>query len=210
MSRPLALGLLLALAASLAGCAAAVIGVGGAAAYSALEDRRTAGAQLEDEATELRASDRIAQRFGEAAHVNVTSFNRVVLLTGEVADAASRAEIERIVQALPNVRSVANELEIAGVSSLTARTSDSLITSNVKLRFLDAEFNVLHVKVVTEAGVVYLMGIVTEKEAGSAVELARRTGGVRKVVKVFEYCRPTDEVCRPPAPPASPRAHAGG
>jgi osmotically-inducible protein OsmY len=210
MSRPLALGLLLALAASLAGCAAAVIGVGGAAAYSALEDRRTTGAQLEDETIELRASDRIVQRFGEAAHVNVTSFNRVVLLTGEVADAARRAEIERIVQALPNVRSVANELEIAGVSSLTARTNDSLITSNVKLRFLDAEFKVLHVKVVTEAGVVYLMGIVTEKEAGSAVELARTTGGVRKVVKVFEYCRPTDDVCRPPAPPAAPRAHAGG
>jgi osmotically-inducible protein OsmY len=210
MSRPLALGLLLALAASLAGCAAAVIGVGGAAAYSALEDRRTAGAQLEDEANELRAADRIGQRFAEAAHVNVTSFNRVVLLTGEVADAASRAEIERIVQGLPNVRSVANELEIAGVSSLTARTNDSLITSSVKLRFLDAEFNVLHVKVVTEAGVVYLMGIVTEREAGSAVELARTTGGVRKVVKVFEYCRTTDEVCRRPAPPGAPRAHAGG
>lgn len=210
MSRPLALALLLAFAASLAGCAAAVIGVSGAAAYSALEDRRTAGAQLEDEATELRAADRIGQRFREAAHVNVTSFNRVVLLTGEVADAASRAEIERMVQSLPNVRSVANELEIAGVSSLTARTNDSLITSNVKLRFLDAEFNVLHVKVVTEAGIVYLMGIVTEREAGNATELARRTGGVRKVVKVFEYCRPTDEVCRPPAPPAAPRAQAGG
>jgi osmotically-inducible protein OsmY len=115
-----------------------------------------------------------------------------------------------MVQGLPNVRSVANELEIAGVSSLTARTNDSLITSNVKLRFLDAEFSVLHVKVVTEAGIVYLMGIVTEREAGNATELARTTGGVRKVVKVFEYCRPTDEVCRPPAPPAAPRAHAGG
>ena len=210
MTRAAALALLLPLAASLSGCAAALIGAGGAAAYTAFEDRRTAGAQLEDEGNELRAVGRISERFGQSVNVNITSFNRVVLLTGEVPDAAARAEVEKIARGLPNVRSVANELEIAGLSSLTSRTNDSLITSKVKLRYLDSKrFNILHVKVLTEAGAVYLMGIVTEDEAGDAVEIARTTAGVRKVVKIFEYCRPTDDVCRPPAPPAASRAHTG-
>jgi osmotically-inducible protein OsmY len=208
MIRPFVLVLLLPAAASLGGCAAALLGAGGAAAYTTLEDRRTAGAQLEDEGNELRAAGRITERFGENVHVNVTSFNRIVLLTGEVPDAATRAEVERVAASLPNVRSVANELEVAGASSLAARTSDSLVTSKVKLRFLDAKrFNLLHVKVVTEAGVVYLMGIVTEEEAGDAVEIARTTSGVRKVVKIFEYCRATDEVCRP-LPKAKPDVDA--
>jgi osmotically-inducible protein OsmY len=187
----------------LAGCAAVVVGAGGVAAMSALEDRRTAGAQIEDEANELRGVNRISERYPEGAHVNVTSFNRAVLLTGEVPDAAARAAVEKIAAGLPNVRSVANELEVAGAASLTSRSNDSLITSKVKLRFIDAKlFSPLHVKVVTEAGVVYLMGIVTEQEGHEAAEIARTTGGVRKVVKVFEYCRPTDEICRPPSPPA--------
>ena len=146
----------------------------------------------------------------DGVHVNVTSFNRVILLTGEVPDAATREAIERIVAGLPNVRSVANELEVAGVSSLTSRSNDSLITSKVKVRFLDARrFNALHVKVVTEAGIVYLMGIVTEQEGNEAAEVARTTGGVRKVVKVFEYCRPTEDPCRPSGPPPSQQARTG-
>ena len=194
-------------AALLGGCAAVVIGAGGAAAYGALEDRRTAGSQLEDESNELRAVNRIAERFGDGVHVNVTSYNRALLLTGEVPDARAREEIEKIAAALPNARSVANELEVAGAASLGARTSDSLITSKVKVRFLDAKrFNPLHVKVVTEAGVVYLMGIVTEQEANDAVEVARTTGGVRKVVKIFEYCKPGDEACRPSPPPPAQKA----
>jgi len=194
-------------AALLGGCAAVVVGAGGAAAYGALEDRRTAGSQLEDESNELRAVNRIAERFGDSVHVNVTSYNRALLLTGEVPDARAREEIEKIAAALPNARSVANELEVAGAASLGARTNDSLITSKVKVRLLDAKrFNPLHVKVVTEAGVVYLMGIVTEQEANDAVEVARTTGGVRKVVKIFEYCKPGDEACRPSAPPPEQKA----
>ena len=194
-------------AALLGGCAAVVVGAGGAAAYGALEDRRTAGSQLEDESNELRAVNRIAERFGDSVHVNVTSYNRALLLTGEVPDARAREEIEKIAAALPNVRGVSNELEVAGAASLGARTNDSLITSKVKVRLLDAKrFNPLHVKVVTEAGVVYLMGIVTEQEANDAVEVARTTGGVRKVVKIFEYCKPGDEACRPSAPPPAQKA----
>ena len=185
-------------AALLGGCAAVVVGAGGAAAYGALEDRRTAGSQLEDESNELRAVNRIAERFGDSVHVNVTSYNRALLLTGEVPDARAREEIEKIAAALPNVRSVTNELEVAGTASLASRSNDSLITSKVKVRLLDARrVNPMHVKVVTEAGVVYLMGIVTEQEGDGATEVARTTGGVRKVVRVFEYCQPGDAACRP-------------
>ncbi len=197
-------------AAALSGCAALVVGAGSVAAVGALEDRRTAGAQIEDEANELRAVNRIAERFNDGVHVNVTSFNRAVLLTGEVPDAGTREAIEKIAQGLPNVRSVANELEVAGVSSITSRSNDSLITSKVKVRLLDAKrVNPMHLKVVTEAGVVYMMGIVTEQEGTDAAEVARTTGGVRKVVKVFEYCRPTDDPCRPSGRPPSQQAGPG-
>lgn len=210
MSRSLGIACLLAAAALGAGCAAVVVGAGSVAAVNALEDRRTAGSQVEDEANELRAVNRIAERFSEGVHVNVTSFNRVVLLTGEVPDVATREAIEKIAAGLPNVRSVANELEVAGVSSITSRSNDSLLTSKVKVRFLDARrFNALHAKVVTEAGIVYLMGIVTEPEGNAAAEVARTTGGVRKVVKVFEYCKPTEDPCRPSGPPPSQQARTG-
>jgi osmotically-inducible protein OsmY len=195
------------------GCAAVVVGAGGIAAVNALEDRRTAGSQLEDESNELRAANRISERFPEGVHVNITSFNRAVLLTGEVPDAAARDAIEKIAAGLPNVRSVANELEVAGASSLASRSNDSIITSKVKVRLLDARrVNPLHVKVVTEAGVVYLMGILTQQEGNDATEVARTTGGVRKVVKIFEYCKPTDDVCRPSGPPSASaqKARPGG
>ena len=191
------------------GCAAVVVGAGGVAAVNALEDRRTAGSQIEDESNELRAVNRIAERFPEGVHVNITSFNRAVLLTGEVPDAATRDAIEKIAAGLPNVRSVANELEVAGTASLASRSNDSLITSKVKVRMLDAKrVNPMHVKVVSEAGVVYLMGIVTEQEGNDATEVARTTGGVRKVVKIFEYCKPTDDVCRPSPPPSAQKARS--
>lgn len=201
---------LLAAAALAGGCAAVMVG-GGVAAISAFEDRRTAGAQLEDESNELRAMSRIAERFPEGVHVNVTSYNRALLLTGEVPDPRTREAIGKIAAGLPNVRSVINELEVAGAASLASRSNDSLITSKVRVRFLDGKrFNPLHVKVVTEAGVVYLMGIVTEEEANDAVEVARTTGGVRKVVKIFEYCKGGEEPCArrasPPAAKAKPPA----
>jgi len=184
----------------LQGCPA-IIGVGGVAAISSLEDRRTTGTQLDDNGIESRASARIRERVGERAHVNVTAFNRAVLLTGEAWDETTRAEVATIVSELPNVRSVTNELQVAGASSATSRANDTTITAKVKGQFINVQaLNPLHVKVVTEAGVVYLLGLVTETEAEAATELARTTGGVRKVVKVFEYCKSTDDPCRPPSP----------
>ena len=182
---------------ALQGCPA-LIGAGGLAAVSSIEDRRTTGTQLDDSAIESRAGSRIAERLGERAHVNVTSFNRAVLLTGEAWDEAARAEAEKITAAVPTVRSVTNEIQVGGLSSMGSRASDTAITANVKGRFINVQgLNPVHVKVVTEAGVVYLLGLVTETEAETATELARTTGGVRKVVKVFEYCKSTDEQCRP-------------
>ena len=125
-----------------------------------------------------------------------------MLLSGEVPDAAAKAEVEKIVRGVPNVRGVTNDLVVAGPSALGARSNDAIITSKVKARFVDAgKFNPVHVKVVTESTVVYLFGIVTDREAADATEIARTTGGVRKVVRLFEFCRPTDEACRPPEPP---------
>jgi len=197
------------LALSLQGCVEmAAVGVG-AAVLSAV-DRRTTGAQVDDEGIELRATNRVSERFGDRVHVNITSYNRSALVTGEVPDAKTKAEIEKIVTGTPNVRSVTNDLQVAGGSSLSSRASDATITGKVKARFLDANrFNALLVKVVTEASVVYLMGIVTESEAASAVEVARTTGGVRKVVKVFEYCKPTDAVCAPSKPKAGEPKKSG-
>lgn len=185
---------------ALQGCfPVAAVGVGAVAASA--NDRRTSGTQIEDEGIELRASNRISERWGDKVHINVTSFNRSVLVTGEVPNPEIKAAIEQVVSGVANVRGVTNEIAVAGGSSLTSRTNDSFITSKVKARFVDANaFNPFHVKVVTENGSVYLMGIVTEAEAKSATDVARTTGGVRKVVRLFEYCQPTDAVCRRPDP----------
>lgn len=170
----------------LSGCFGAVA-VGTGVAVLSYADRRTTETQVTDEGIELRAANRIGEKFGSNTHVNVTSYNRTVLLTGEVPDATTKAEVEQIVAGVPNVKAVSNELQIAGASSLASRSNDTYITSKVKARFIDANrFAVNHVKVVTEAGVVYLMGLVTQQEADAAVEIARTTGGVRKVVRVFE------------------------
>ena len=190
--------LLVAAAWALQACVPLMIGAGGAAAYSSLEDRRTTGIQIEDEAIETRASNRISDRFGSRVHVNVTSYNRVALLTGEVPDDAARTEVEKIVRAVPNVREVTNDLQVAGISSYPARANDAYLTTKVRGRLFDTKrVSPVHLKVVTEAGAVYLMGVVSEAEAEEAVDIARNTGGVRKVVKVFEYCKATDELCRP-------------
>ncbi|MBU0751397.1 MAG: BON domain-containing protein [Gammaproteobacteria bacterium] len=170
----------------LSGCfGAAAVGVGAGALL--IGDRRPTETYLADEGIEIRAANRIAERYGDRAHVNVTSYNRAILLTGEVPDAAAKVEAEKIAAGVPNVRAISNELEVAGVSSLTARSNDSFITSKVKARFVDAnKFSANHVKVVTENGVVYLLGVVAQREADAAVEVARTTGGVKKVVRVFE------------------------
>ena len=172
----------------LSACAPAVIATGaGVAAVSAV-DRRTTGVQIEDQAIELKSANRISQKLGNQVHVNVTSFNRNVLLSGEAPTESLKQEVENIVRSVENVRSITNEIVIANPSSFASRSNDAYLTSKVKARFIDhGVFNPLHVNVTTENGVVYLMGLVTRKEAEKAVEIARTTGGVRKVVKVFEY-----------------------
>lgn len=199
------------LALPLQGCVEmAVVGGAGMAALG-YEDRRTAGTIVEDEGIELRAGNRVSERFGDKVHVNVTSYNRSVLVTGEVPDENTKAEVEKLVQGVSHVRSIVSELRIAAPSSFSARANDSGITGKVKARFLDAgKFSAVHVKVVTEASVVYLLGWVTEAEANAAVEIARTTGGVRKVVKVFEYCKPTDPACAPRGKPKAEEPKKAG
>ena len=170
------------------GCGALLAGGAAATGIVISQDRRTVGALTEDEGIELKAAGRIGEHFKDGVHVNVTSYNRMVLLTGEVPDAAARTEAERITWAVQNVRGVFNELAVAGVSSYTVRSNDAIITTKVKARFLDSQkFNPLHVKVVTENSIVYLMGLVRKQEAGDASEIARTTSGVQKVVRVFEF-----------------------
>jgi osmotically-inducible protein OsmY len=172
----------------LQGCAPLVVGGAVAGGATVAADRRTVGSITEDEAIELKATDRIRARHKAGTHINVTSYNRVVLLSGEVPDEATKADVERIARGVEHVRSVHNETIVAGVTSFTARSNDSIITSKVKGRFVDAnKFNALHVKVVTENAVVYLMGLVNRKEAADATEIARTTSGVQKVVRLFEY-----------------------
>ncbi len=170
----------------LSGCfGAAAVGVGAGALMVA--DRRLSETYLADEGIEIRAANRISEKYGDRVHVNVTSYNRTVLLSGEVPDAATKAEVEKIAAGVPNVKAISNELQVAGNSSLSSRSNDVYLTSKVKARFIDANrFSVNHVKVVTEDAVVHLMGLVTQSEANAAVEIARTTAGVKKVVRVFE------------------------
>lgn len=172
---------------SLQGCFP-VVATGVGAGVLMVQDRRTGGAYIEDEAIEDKALSRIGNQYKDKVHVNVTSFNRNVLVSGEVPDEATKVEIGKLVTGIENVRNVNNELVVAGLSSFTSRGSDSLVTSNVKLRFVNNKrFDANHVKVVTENGKVFLMGIVKHAEADAATEIASTTGGVQHVVKLFEY-----------------------
>lgn len=181
-----------ALAASLGalqGCAPLMVGAAGAGALMAT-DRRPPGIYIEDENIEWRVIG-LLKAYPDA-HVNATSYNRRVLLTGEVPKEADKAKIEEATRNTTNVREVVSELRLAGASSLAARGNDSLITTNVKTLMLnnDGKFHANHIKVVTEANVVYLMGMVTQAEGEAAVEIARKGQGVLRVVKVFEYVNP--------------------
>lgn len=171
----------------LQGCVPAVAtGVGAGALMIA--DRRAGETYLADEAIEIRALNRISEKFGDKVHVNVTSYNMKVLLTGEVPDAGIKEDLEKAVAGVINVKGVTNELAVGAISSFSARSNDTYVTSKVKARFIEAsKFRANHVKVVTEAGAVYLLGLVTRKEGDDAVEIARTTAGVKKVVRVFEY-----------------------
>jgi osmotically-inducible protein OsmY len=191
--RPLAKAVLCAaLLASLQGCVAMLAGsaVMGAVATA---DRRTLGAQTEDKAIAVKAEFQIPKITGENGHVNVTSYNRKVLLTGEVKDEAMKAAVEREVRAISNVESVINELEIAGPASYTSRSSDALVTAKVKASLVDKKtVSAVSFKVVTERGNVYLMGIVTQREGNIAADVAKGVSGAQRVVKIFEYISEED------------------
>ena len=187
----------------LAGCfGAAAVGVG--TGTLVLLDRRNPETFVSDEAMDIRAANRINEKYGDKVHVNVTTYNHMMLLTGEVPNAAIKADAEKIASGVPNVKSISNELAIAGPAGFGGRGNDSYITSKVKARFVDADkFAANHVKVVTEAGVVFLLGLVTQAEANAAVEIARTTGGVQKVVRVFEIISPEQAKALDNNPPAA-------
>ena len=154
-------------------------------------DRRSVGTQTEDESIEWKASARVSEKLGDKGHVNFTSFNRKVLITGEVPTGEDKAEAERIVSSVTNVQGVYNELTVGPTSSFTNRSNDSFVTSKVKSRSVDSgKFNPVHVKVVTEAGTAFLLGMVTQPEADSAINVARTTAGVKRVVNLLEIITP--------------------
>lgn len=172
----------------LEGCVEAVIVGGAATGAFVAADRRQAEIVAGDERVGLTALSRVGDRFGDKVHLNVTSYNYNVLLTGEVPDAQTKAEIEKIVMRIPQVKGVVNELQVAGPATMTSRGNDTYLTGRVKGAFVtENKFAANFVKVVTEAGVVYLLGLVTRKEADDATAIARSTSGVKKVVRVFEY-----------------------
>lgn len=162
--------------------------VGGAAAGAAVaSDRRTSGAYVDDQAIELKASDQITAKL-PSAHVNVTSYNRAVLMSGEVPSDAAREQAELIVRGTPNVRKVYNHTVVAGSSALSERNNDTWITTKVRTRLLDGKgFSPQTIKIVTERGVVYMMGLVTQAEGEAAARVVSQTSGVQKVVTLFEY-----------------------
>lgn len=173
----------------LQGCVAPVVAAGvGAGVMMSASDRRSAGAMVEDDTIESKSQKRIDEKYRDTAHVSVTAYNRFALITGTVASEEAKMDIERIVGSIPNVKGIANELVVGSASGIGARSGDSLITSETKMRFVRSNaFKADHVKVVTETKVVYLMGLVTRAEADAASEIASTTKGVQKVVRVFEY-----------------------
>jgi osmotically-inducible protein OsmY len=190
---------------TLAGCAPLIAGGAVVGTGMMASDRRTSGAQIEDQAIEFKIAGRVNE-VAPGSHVNATSYNRMVLLTGEVPSGAARTAVEQAAMRVENVRSVVNELAVMGNSSFAARSNDAMLTGIVKATFIDADdLQAQAVKVLTERGTVYLMGLVTEREAARAAELARQVSGVQKVVRVFEILS-VDEVRalqpQPSAPPA--------
>ena len=188
LARPVALiSLCCASAMSLQGCVEMVVGSAVVGTFAAT-DRRTFGSQTEVKAIVIKGETRISRLLDKNGHVNVNSFNRRVLLTGEVIDENAKSAAEREMRAVEGVSAVTNELIIGPVSNYTARSNDTLITTKVKATFVDAkDVSANAFKVVTEAGVVFLMGRVTQREGNHAADLASSISGVRKVVKVFEY-----------------------
>jgi osmotically-inducible protein OsmY len=195
-----------ALAGALSGCAPLIIG-GAAVGAMVTFDRRTSGAQLEDEGIELRAGSRLRETLGDRAHVNINSYNRQVLLTGEVPNENDKQLAEQVMSKVDNVKGIVNELAVMPNTSLSQRSSDTLVTGKVKASLVDdKELYVGAFKVVTERGTVYLMGRVTQREADKATQIARSVGGVLRVVRIFEIITEEDLRRMSPLPAATPAA----
>ncbi len=182
----LAAAVLITLLPMLEGCVPAVIG-GAAVGVMSAHDRRSTGTQTDDETTEWKASNHVPDQYKTFSHINFTSYNRRLLITGEVPNDEAKAAIEAEARKLDGVREVYNELGIGPASSLGSRSTDSYIDSKVKARLVDSnQISANHIKVVTERAIVHLMGIVNAREAKVAVDVARTTSGVKKVVNVLE------------------------
>ena len=195
-----------ALAAALSACAPLVVGGAAVGAMMAF-DRRTSGTQIEDETIELRAASRVREALGDRGHVNVASYNRQVLLTGEVPDEQAKQTAEQVAGRVENVKGVVNELTVRANSTLTERSNDTLITGKVKATIVDdSQLTINAFRVVTERGIVYLMGRVTQREANRVTLLVRNISGVQRVVRIFEIL--TEDELRRLAPPASGSAPA--
>lgn len=190
---------------SLTACIPLVMGGAVVGGTLVANDRRTSGAQLEDEGIELRSNSRIRSNIGERVHVNVNSYNRQVLLTGEVPSAQDKMLVEQIVSKVENVTTVVNELAVMGNSTLTQRSSDVLVTGRVKAMLVDAkDLFANSFRVVTERGTTYLMGRVTQREADRGTAVARATPGVQKVVRIFDIISEEDLARQLPAPAKAP------
>ena len=188
------------LSGALAGCVPLVVGGAMAGGSLVATDRRTSGAQLDDEGIELRAASRIRSELGTRVRASVTSYNRQVLLTGEVPNLQDKQLVEQVVSRVDNVASVVNELAVLNSPSLVERSSDTLLTGRVKAMLLDArDLQSNAIKVVTERGITYLMGRLTQREADRATEVVRATPGVQKVIRMFEIIN-QDELLRIQSP----------
>ena len=177
------------LATSLSGCIGVVLG-GAAGGASVVNDPRTAGSQVEDESIELKAGNLIRgdKELSQQTHINVVSYNQVVLVTGEAPTEDMRTRVFNLVKGIEKVRTAHNEITIAAPSPISSRTTDSWLTTSVKTKIVGAkELNAIRIKVVTEAGTVYLLGLVKQDEGDLAAQLASQTAGVQRVVKLFEY-----------------------
>ena len=216
-SRGLRRGLPLALAgavlssALLSGCGALLVGgmvVGGAMIAT---DRRTTGAQVDDETIEVKSSSRMSETFGDKARIDTTSYNRMVLLTGEVPTADDKTKAEQVAARVPNVGSVVNEISVGPLNTFGERSKDAYVTTKVKTSLVDAkDLFANSIKVTTHRGVVYLMGRVTEREANRAAEVARGVSGVTKVVRVFEVISEAELAQTQPKSLAQPDPAASG
>jgi osmotically-inducible protein OsmY len=181
------------LAGALAGCAPLIVGGAAVGTAMVVTDRRTSGVQVDDETIELRAVARLKEALGDRAHVNVSSYNRQVLLTGEAPTDAMRQQAEQVVSRVDNVRSVVNEIAVMAPTTLTQRSNDTYITGKVRASFVDAsDLQSNAFRVVTERGNVYLMGRVSQREADRATSIARQISGVQRVVRIFEVLTPEE------------------